>query len=105
MPLTELQIERSHLPNENEFLMEYFQSKEGFHLLFYPFEGRYVHEGMSALFAWRIARLKPISFSIAFNDYGFELLSDVEIPIHDALEKGLYPAKTYTKTSVKVSIQ
>ncbi|MEZ4948665.1 MAG: hypothetical protein R2784_04650 [Saprospiraceae bacterium] len=54
---------------------------EGFHLLFYPFEGRYVHEGMSALFAWRIARLKPISFSIAFNDYGFELLSDVEIPL------------------------
>jgi ATP-dependent Lhr-like helicase len=89
LSLTELQIERSHLPNENEFLMEYFQSREGFHLLFYPFEGRYVHEGMSALFAWRIARLKPISFSIAFNDYGFELLSDVEIPIQEALEKGL----------------
>ncbi|MCB0662457.1 MAG: ligase-associated DNA damage response DEXH box helicase, partial [Saprospiraceae bacterium] len=92
MPLTELQIERSYLPNENEFLVEYFQSKEGYHLLFYPFEGRYVHEGMSALFAWRIAQLQPISFSIAFNDYGFELLSDIEIPIEKALEEGLLSA-------------
>lgn len=93
MPLTDLQVERSYLPNEEQFLLEYFKSREGYHLLFYPFEGRYVHEGMSALFAWRIAQLQPISFSIAFNDYGFELLSDIEIPVEKALEGGLLSTK------------
>jgi ATP-dependent helicase Lhr and Lhr-like helicase len=85
-PLFELQATRSHLPSAQEFLMEYFESKEGFHLLMYPFEGRFVHEGMAAVIAYRIAQIKPISFSIAMNDYGFELLSDQEIPVEEALE-------------------
>lgn len=85
-PLMDLQRERSNLPNDAEFLIEYFQSKEGYHVLMYPFEGRFVHEGMGALLAHRISKIKPISFSIAMNDYGFELLSDQEIPIYEALE-------------------
>jgi ATP-dependent Lhr-like helicase len=89
-PLIQLQQRRSHVPTGGELLLEYFSSKEGFHLLIYPFEGRYVHEGMSALLAYRISRLTPISFSIAMNDYGFELLSDQEIPIEAALEAGLF---------------
>jgi ATP-dependent Lhr-like helicase len=52
----------------------------------YPFEGRFVHEGLAALMAYRIARIKPITFSIAMNDYGFELLSDQEIPVEEAIE-------------------
>jgi ATP-dependent Lhr-like helicase len=52
----------------------------------YPFEGRFVHEGIAALVAYRIAKIKPITFSIAMNDYGFELLSDQEIPIEEAVE-------------------
>ena len=90
LPLLDLQEERSAIPSESEFLIEYFRDKEGFHLIFYPFEGRFVHEGMGALLAYRIARLKPISFSIAMNDYGFELLSDTEIPIEEALENDLF---------------
>ena len=85
-PLMDLQKERSHLPKKNEFLIEYFHSSEGYHVLMYPFEGRFVHEGMAALVAYRIAQIKPISFSIAMNDYGFELLSDQEIPIYEAVE-------------------
>lgn len=85
-PLFHLQKERSHLPGAGEFLIEYFQTTEGHHALFYPFEGRFVHEGMAALVAHRIAQLQPISFSIAMNDYGFELLSDQEIPIEEAVE-------------------
>ncbi len=92
-PLIELQAERSAVPTEKEFLIEYFQSKEGYHLLFYPFDGRNVHEGMGALFAWRISRIKPITFSIAMNDYGFELLSDIEIPIQEAIDKNLFSTK------------
>ena len=89
-PLAELQASRSHLPKQGDFLIEYFKSREGYHAVFYPYEGRYVHEGMSALFAYRIGQLQPISFSIAMNDYGFELLSDSPIPLEEAIEAGLF---------------
>lgn len=85
-PLMELQRSRSHLPTQTEFLIEYFQSSEGYHVVMYPFEGRNVHEGMGALVAYRISKIKPITFSIAMNDYGFELLSDQPIPIEEAVE-------------------
>ncbi len=88
-PLFNLQQQRSHLPGKNEFLIEYFKSTEGFHVLLYPFEGRFVHEGMAALMAYRIAQIQPISFSIAMNDYGFELLSDQPIPIEEAVETNI----------------
>ncbi len=85
-PLMQLQRERSHLPRKHEFLVEYFHSQEGYHVVMYPFEGRAVHEGMAALIAYRLAQIQPITFSIAMNDYGFELLSDQEIPIYEAIE-------------------
>lgn len=89
-PLVLLQSKTSVVPKSNEFLIEKFKSHEGYHLFFYPFEGRLVHEGMAALFAYRISELKPMSFSLAMNDYGFELLSDIEIPIEEAIEKKLF---------------
>ena len=46
------------------------------HTVFYPFEGYAIHEAMASLMAYRISLLQPISFSMSFNDYGFELLSD-----------------------------
>ncbi|MDB5122565.1 MAG: ATP-dependent helicase Lhr and Lhr-like helicase [Mucilaginibacter sp.] len=85
-PLFNLQAELSHLPKRNEFLIESFKSREGHHLIFYPFEGRLVHEGMASLLAYRISKIKPASFSLAMNDYGFELLTDEDIPIEQALE-------------------
>jgi ATP-dependent Lhr-like helicase len=85
-PLFDLQRRRSHLPGAGDFLVEYFESDEGYHVIMYPFEGRFVHEGIAALVAYRIAQIQPITFSIAMNDYGFELLSDQPIPIEEALE-------------------
>lgn len=85
-PLFDLQKQLSHLPQSHEFLIESFKSREGHHLLFYPFEGRLVHEGMASLFAYRISKIKSASFSIAMNDYGFELLTDEDIPIEQVLE-------------------
>ncbi len=85
-PLFRLQQALSHLPKKNEFLIEAFESRDGHHLLFYPFEGRLVHEGMASLIAYRIAKIKPATFSIAMNDYGFELLTDDEVAIEQALE-------------------
>ncbi|MBN8838162.1 MAG: ligase-associated DNA damage response DEXH box helicase [Sphingobacteriia bacterium] len=82
-PLFQLQQELSHIPSDKETLIEQIESKDGYHLLVYPFEGRQVHEAMSALIAYRISRITPITFSIAMNDYGFELLSDQPIPVDD----------------------
>ena len=89
-PILDVQNDWSTLPDEDELLIEQTTSREGHHLFFYPFEGRYVHEGMSALIAYRISQLTPITFSIAMNDYGFELLSDKKIPIKEALEQNLF---------------
>ena len=82
-PLLVNQEERSHIPEENEFLVELIKNREGYHLFMYPFEGRLVHEVMAALIAYRISKLAPISFSMAMNDYGFELFSDKEIPLNE----------------------
>jgi ATP-dependent Lhr-like helicase len=81
--LFQLQKQLSHIPLENELLIEQIEDKDGFHLLVYPFEGRQVHEAMSAIIAYRIGKIIPITFSIAMNDYGFELLSDQAIPVND----------------------
>lgn len=80
-PLLISQQEHSHIPTEKEFLVERIKTREGHHLFMYPFEGRLIHEVMSALIAYRISRISPISFSIAMNDYGFELFSKLEIPL------------------------
>lgn len=92
-PLLEKQRERSHLPRTDELLVEKLRSREGHHVFIYPFEGRAVHEGMAALLAYRIGLLTPITFSIAMNDYGFELLSDREIPIEAAFDSDLHSTK------------
>lgn len=88
--LFKLQQELSHIPRENELLIEQIEGRDGFHLLVYPFEGRQVHEAMSAILAWRIGQLTPITFSISMSDYGFELLSDQPIPVDDSNARELF---------------
>ena len=80
-PLLASQEGISHIPKEDEFLVEIIKTRDGYHLFMYPFEGRLIHEVMSALIAFRISKITPISFSMAMNDYGFELLSSQEIPL------------------------
>lgn len=100
-PIFQLQQQYSSLPIGNNFLIEHLASKEGHHLFFYPVEGRQVHEGMAAIIAYRISQIQPITFSIALNDYGFELLSDTEIPIQEALQKNLFSTKTLAEDIVR----
>jgi ATP-dependent Lhr-like helicase len=88
-PILKVQAKWSRIPGPEDFLIERVKTREGFHLFFFPFEGRLVHEGLAALFAWRISRIAPITFSMSSNDYGFELLSADEAPIDDALAAGL----------------
>lgn len=89
-PIFELQSKWSIIPSADELLIEQVKTREGWHLFFYPFEGRLVHEGLAALFAYRLAQQKPMTFTLAFNDYGFELLSaepvdDIEAFLTDRL--------------------
>ena len=83
-PLFDTQEKHSHVPKANELLIEQIETRDGFHLFVYPFEGRLVHEAMAAILAYRISRIRPITFSFAMNDYGFELLSDQPIPVDDS---------------------
>ena len=83
-PLMRRQQELSEIPSGEILLIEHIEDKDGYHLLVYPFEGRQVHEAISALLAYRIGKILPISFSISMNDYGFELLSDQPIPVDDS---------------------
>lgn len=89
-PIFERQQRESVIPNKNEFLIETFKTREGYHAIFYPFEGRFVHEALSSLLAYRISLLSPVSFTLAFNDYGFELLSDQEINMQEVLDNDLF---------------
>ncbi len=83
-PLFKLQQYLSHIPKQTELLIEHIETKDGFHLFVFPFEGRLVHEAMAAILAYRVSLITPITFSFAMNDYGFELLSDQPIPLDDS---------------------
>lgn len=89
-PLLELQNSLSALPGKHTLLVEIFESKDGHHVFMYPFEGRLVNEGLAMLVAFRLAKIRPFTFSISVNDYGFELLSDQEIPLQEGLEEDLF---------------
>ncbi len=92
-PILDVQAKWSRIPGPHQVLIEKVKTREGFHLFFFPFEGRLVHEGLAALFAWRISRVRPITFSMSSNDYGFELLSPDEAPLNEALAAGLLDAR------------
>jgi len=78
-PLLEIQQRWSALPSCATLVVEHMKSREGHHLFMYPFAGRSVHMGLASLLAYRIGRQQPSTFSIAINDYGFELLSAVPL--------------------------
>jgi len=74
-PLIEIQQRWSALPTSEVLVLESMKSREGYHLFVYPFAGRSVHMGLASLIAFRVGRVQPITFSIAINDYGFELMA------------------------------
>ena len=78
-PLLEIQQQWSALPTPQTLLAEVLKTREGWHLFLYPFAGRHVHLGLANLIAWRVAQHAPRTFSIAVNDYGFELLCATEV--------------------------
>ncbi len=101
VPLLDLQNQLSYMPLKNELLIEQFKTKEGFHLFIYPFEGRLVHEGMASILAYRIGLIEPFTFSIAMNDYGFELLSDKQINIQGVIDNNLFSPEFLYEDALK----
>ena len=85
-PLLRRQADLSRLPRAEELLVELCSSREGSHLFAYPFEGRFVHEGLGFLWAWRLARHRPSTITVSVNDYGFELLAPRGYPFAELLE-------------------
>nr|WP_314540268.1 ligase-associated DNA damage response DEXH box helicase [uncultured Massilia sp.] len=75
VPLFEIQERWSALPTSEVLVVESMKSREGWHLFAYPFAGRSVHTGLASLLAYRVGRVMPSTFSVAVNDYGFELLA------------------------------
>ncbi|VVQ27379.1 ligase-associated DNA damage response DEXH box helicase [Pseudomonas fluorescens] len=91
-PLLETQMRWSGLPTTENLLAEVLKSREGWHLFLYPFAGRQVHLGLASLLAWRVSQRQPVTFSIAVNDYGLELLSATPIDWAEYLNTDLFNA-------------
>jgi len=87
LPLLQRQAELSLIPTCDEFLVEVCRTREGSHLYAYPFEGRFVHEGLGFLWAWRMARQHRGTLTVSVNDYGFELLAPRGYPFAELVEQ------------------
>jgi ATP-dependent Lhr-like helicase len=88
-PLFERQMDLSTLPSSDQLLIETCRTREGMHLYAYPFEGRFVHEGLGFLWATRLTRHHRGTITVSVNDYGFELLAPRTYPMDDLLEEHL----------------
>lgn len=92
--LLAIQARWSLLPRIDEFLIEKIKTKTGHQLFMFPFEGRLVHEGLAALFAFRMSQQQKTTFTMACNDYGIVLQSPKEFPIDEAIRSGLFSAES-----------
>jgi ATP-dependent Lhr-like helicase len=88
-PLLAIQQRWSSLPTAQDTVIETMHSREGWHLFMFPFAGRSVHLGLAALLAYRVGRQQPVTFSMAINDYGLELLSAQPLDWAALLDAGI----------------
>jgi ATP-dependent helicase Lhr and Lhr-like helicase len=89
-PMLQMQMQLSSLPVPGTLLVESYWSREGQHLYVFAFAGRYVNMGLASLVAWRLAKVAPATFSIAVNDYGFELLCADAFDISSVIDKSIF---------------
>jgi ATP-dependent Lhr-like helicase len=79
-PLLDVQSRISTLPTSQDLLIEVCKTREGQHFYAFPFEGRFVHEGLGFLWAYRFASQQQATFTVSINDYGFEILAPKNYP-------------------------
>lgn len=109
--LYEAQERISRRPAGDEILFETWDSREGRHLFVHPFGGRAVHEGLAAIWTYRLAQKKKGSFLFSVNDYSvhilgpkkypFEKLIDSEFFATDNLETQIEEALNLTEMSLR----
>jgi ATP-dependent helicase Lhr and Lhr-like helicase len=86
--LVRAQAVLSAVPDAGEILVELLETREGAHCFIFPFDGRLVHGGIGALTALRLGRIRPATFAVSANDYGFELLAEPGYPFSELLGLG-----------------
>ncbi len=89
-PILATQERLSHLPAANELLIETCKTREGQHLYVFPFEGRFVHEGLGFLWGYRFASQQHATFTISVNDYGFEILAPKGYPFKNLFSEAFF---------------
>jgi ATP-dependent Lhr-like helicase len=82
-PLLTIQQRWSALPAPDELLIESIRSREGTHLLLYPFLGRLVHEGLGAVIGHRLNLARGAPVTATYTDYGIELLAPGDVPLDE----------------------
>lgn len=90
LPILSAQERISHLPASTELLIESCKTREGQHLYVFPFEGRFVHEGLGFLWGYRFANQKNATFTISVNDYGFEIFAPKGYPFKELFSETFF---------------
>jgi ATP-dependent helicase Lhr and Lhr-like helicase len=102
-PILEAQQRLSTLPSADELLVESCKTREGQHLYVFPFEGRFVHEGLGFLWGYRFAKQKTATFTISVNDYGFEILGPKGYPYREIFSSEFFSLENL-ETDIRASL-
>ncbi|MGD1860967.1 MAG: ligase-associated DNA damage response DEXH box helicase [Leptolyngbyaceae cyanobacterium] len=102
-PILETQARLSYIPAADELLVECCKTREGQHLYVFPFEGRFVHEGLGFLCGYRFARQQQTTFTISVNDYGFEILAPKGYPFQELFSDEFF-SLTNLEADIKASL-
>ncbi|HEY9879805.1 MAG TPA: ligase-associated DNA damage response DEXH box helicase [Leptolyngbyaceae cyanobacterium] len=102
-PILATQERVSRLPTNDELLIEFCKTREGQHLYVFPFEGRFVHEGLGFLWGYRFAKQKQATFTISVNDYGFEILGPKDYSYKDLFSKTFFSLENL-ENDIKASL-
>jgi len=102
-PILHTQQRLSQLPQADQILIETCKTREGQHLYVFPFEGRFVHEGLGFLWGYRFACQQQATFTISVNDYGFEILAPKGYPFRE-LFSAKFCDRTHLEADIKASL-
>lgn len=102
-PILSTQARLSHLPAIQELLIETCKTREGHHLYVFPFEGRFVHEGLGFLWGYRFTQCQPTTLTISVNDYGFEILAPKDYPFQELFSDQFF-ATNSLQDDIKASL-
>ena len=82
-PVLKIQAAWSLIPEPDELLVEWTETRDGMLYFIYPFAGRLAHEGLAVLIAHRIGKFSPRSFALTINDYGFALMTSTPLTLDE----------------------